>query len=228
MPGMSTAVVLVLVVAGVAAVAVLHRRARTADAAERWRLFSEVVPLLDDARLTGERGQHPVLTGRLDGRAVTLRVIVDGVALRKLPVLWVEVVVHRRLAVPGTLNVLLRPLGTEFFSPDSGFRHELEPPAGVPRPVRVSCAGPGRAPSTDVLAPAVDLLADRDTKELGVGRGGLRVVLRVAEAEQASYRTTRRAVFDHPRLRPEALTRAVAVLGRVGDRAEETPVEVRS
>ncbi|MEJ2860692.1 hypothetical protein [Actinomycetospora flava] len=225
---MATVVVLLVVAAGLVALAVLHRRARAADAAQRWRLFAEVVPLLDDARLVGERGDHPVLTGRLDGWPVTLRVIVDGVALRKLPVLWVEVVVHRRLAVPGTLNVLLRPLGTEFFSPDSGFRHELEPPAGVPRPVRVSCAGPGRAPSPDVLAPATDLLADPDTKELAVGRGGLRVVLRVAEAEQASYRSTRRAVFDDPRLRPDVLARAVAVLGRVGDRAERTAVEVRS
>jgi len=224
---MTTLVVLAVVAAGLVALAVLHRRARAADAAQRWRLFADVVPLLDDARLTGERGDHPVLTGRLHGRPVALRVIVDAVALRKLPVLWVEVVVHRPLAVPGTLNVLLRPLGTEFFSPDSGFTHELAPPTGVPRPVRVSCAGPGRAPSPEVLAPAVALLADPDTKELGVGRGGLRVVLRVAEAEQASYRSTRRAVFDRPRLRPDALTRAVAVLEEVGDLAD-APVEVTS
>ncbi|MDD7940329.1 hypothetical protein PHK61_18035 [Actinomycetospora lutea] len=220
--------VLVLVAAGLVALAVQHRRARRADAAQRWALFSDVVPLLADARLVGERGGYPVLTGRLDGWPVTLRVIVDAVALRKLPVLWAEVVVHRALDVPGTLNVLLRPTGTEFFSPDSGFAHELAPPAGVPRPVRVSCAGPGRAPSPEVLAPAIELLGDPATKELAVGRGGLRVVLRVAEAEQASYRSTRRAVFDRPRLRPEALTGAVAVLGRVGDRAGGVVVEARS
>ncbi|MFC5140457.1 hypothetical protein ACFPK1_19620 [Actinomycetospora rhizophila] len=224
---MTTVVVLVLVAAGLAALAVLHQRARRADAAQRWALFSDVVPLLDDARLVGERGGYPVLTGRLDGWPVTLRVIVDAVALRKLPVLWAEVVVHRALAVPGTLNVLLRPTGTEFWSPDSGFAHELVPPAGLPRPARVSCAGAGRAPSVGVLAPATDMLAGPATKELAVGRGGLRVVLRVAEAEQASYRSTRRAVFDRPRLRPDALTRAVAALTRVGDRAEGA-VEVGS
>lgn len=214
---MTSFVVAALVVAGVAALTVLHRRARRAEAAERWALFSAVVPLLDDARLTGERGGYPVLTGRLDGQPVTLRAIVDAVTLRKLPVLWVELVVHRALAVPGTLNVLLRPTGTEFFSPDAGFTHELATPEGVPRPARVSCAAADRAPSPDVLAPATDLLRDPETKELAVGRGGLRVVLRVAEAEQASYRTTRRAVFDHPRVRPDAVTGAVAVLTRVGD-----------
>jgi hypothetical protein len=156
---------------------------------------------------------------------VTLRAIVDAVALRKLPVLWVEIVVHRALAVPGTLNVLLRPTSTEFFSPD--LPHEVEAPASLPRPVRVSCAGPGRAPSVEVLAPATALLGEPETKELGVGRGGLRVVLRVAEAEQASYRTTRRVVFGRPRVRPDAVTRAVAVLTEVGDGVGR-PLEVRS
>ncbi|MEJ2885740.1 hypothetical protein [Actinomycetospora aeridis] len=223
---MTTAVVIVLVAAGIVTLAVLHRRARRAEGAQRWALFADVVPLLDGARLRGERGGYPVLTGDLDGQPVTLRAIVESVALRKLPVLWVEVVVHRALAVPGTLNVLLRPTGTEFFSPDAGFTHELTPPAGAPRPVRVSCAGPGRAPSPGVLAPATGLLGEPETKELGIGRGGLRVVLRVAEAEQASYRTTRRVVFGRPRLRPEALTRAVAVLTEVGD-GVEAPLEAR-
>lgn len=209
--------VLVVLAAAATALTVLHRRARGRDAAERRRLFDEVVPLLDDARLTGD-GVHgyPVLTGRLGGRRVTVRAIVDAVALRKLPVLWAEVVVHRPLAVGGTLNVLLRPQGTEFFSPDAGFAHELTPPADLPRPARVSCGSSGHAP-VEVLAPGIELLGDPATKELGVGRGGLRVVLRVAEAEQASYRTTRRVVLDRPRLRADVLTRAVDVLAQVGD-----------
>ena len=97
------------------------------------------MPLVQDACLTREGGGYPVLTGRLGGHRVTLRPIVDAVTLRKLPVLWVELVVHRTLEVEGTVNVLLRPLGTEFFSPDSGFAHELAPPPGLPRPVRVAC-----------------------------------------------------------------------------------------
>ena len=159
-----------------------------------------------------------MLTGRLDGRPVTARVVVDAVTLRKLPALWVEVVVHRALAAGGTLNVLRRPTGTEFFSPDGGLPHELAPPPGVPRPVRVACASPDRAPSTTVLAPATALLADPATKEVGVGRHGLRVVLLVAEGDQTSYRTARRAVFDRARVDPDAVARAVAVLEEVGDR----------
>jgi len=214
----TTGVVLVLAAAAVA-LAVLHRRARRADVEQRAHLFDRVVPLLDDARLTGDAVHgYPVLTGRVGGRPVTLRAVLDTLALRKLPVLWVEILLERPLAVGGTLNVLLRPQGCEFFSPDAGLAHELAPPPGVPRPVRVACASPERAPSTDVLAPAVELLADPATKELGVGRRGLRVLLLVAESDQATYRTTRRAVFDRPQVDPAAVTRALAVLEAVGDR----------
>ena len=63
-----------------------------------------------------------------------------------------------------------------------------------------------------------------------MGRGGLRVVLRVAEGDQASYRSARRAVFDHPRVDPDAVLRAVAVLGATGDRrvGRGGPVVTRS
>jgi hypothetical protein len=222
----TTVGVLLVLAAAVTALAVLHRRARRTDAEERRRLFAGVVPLLEDPRLTGD-GVHgyPVLTGRLDGRPVTLRAIVDSVALRKLPVLWVELVVHRALAVGGTVNVLLRPQGTEFFSPDTGFARELEPPPEFPRPVRVSCASPEGAPPTRAFAPALDLLHDPATKELAVGRGGLRVVLRVAEGDQASYRTTRRVVFDRPRVSPDAVRRAVAALDAVGDGVGDRAVD---
>jgi len=103
---------LVVLVVAVVVLSVLHRRSQRADAADRARLFERVVPLVQDARLTREGGGYPVLTGRLGGHRVTLRPIVDAVTLRKLPVLWVELVVHRALEVDGTVNVLLRPLGT--------------------------------------------------------------------------------------------------------------------
>ncbi len=214
----TTAGVLLLLGVAVLVLARQHHRARRADVQERAHVFDDLAPRFTDARLTGD-GSHgyPVLTGRLAGRPVTARVVVDAVTLRKLPALWVEVVVHRSLAAAGTLNVLRRPTGTEFFSPDAGLPYELAPPPGVLRPVRVACAAPDRAPSTAVLAPATALLGDPATKEVGVGRGGLRVVLLVAEGDQTSYRTARRAVFGRVRVDPDAVTRAVAVLDEVGD-----------
>jgi hypothetical protein len=214
----TTAGVLLLLGVAVLVLARQHRAARRADVEERAHVFDDLASRLADARLTGDVAHgYPALTGRLDGRPVTARVIVDAVTLRKLPALWVEVVVHRPLAAGGTLNVLRRPTGTEFFSPDAGLPHEVAPPPGVPHPVRVACAAPDRAPSTTVLAPATALLADPATKEVGVGRRGLRVVLLVAEGDQTSYRTARRAVFDRPRVDPDAVVRAVAVLDEVGD-----------
>jgi hypothetical protein len=213
----TTAGVVLLLAVAATVLVVQHRAARRADAHERAHVFDDVVPLLAGARLTGGGASYPELAGHLAGRPVRLRVVVDALTLRKLPALWVEITQERPLAVEGSLNVLLRPHGTEFFSPDAGFPHELAPPPGVPRPVRVACADPERAPSTAVLAPAIPLLGEPTTKELGVGRRGLRVVLLVAEGDQTSYRTARRAVFDRPRVDPDAVTRAVAVLTAVGD-----------
>jgi hypothetical protein len=213
----TTAGVVLLLAVAATVLVVQHRAARRADAHERAHVFDDVVPLLAGARLTGGGASYPELAGHLAGRPVRLRVLVDALTLRKLPALWVEITQERPLAVEGSLNVLLRPHGTEFFSPDAGFPHELAPPPGVPRPVRVACADPERAPSTAVLAPAIPLLGEPTTKELGVGRRGLRVVLLVAEGDQTSYRTARRAVFDRPRVDPDAVTRAVAVLTAVGD-----------
>jgi len=214
----ATTGVVLLVAAAVTVLALQHRAARRADAHERAHVFDHVRPLFADARLTGGGDDgFPVLTGHLAGHPTRLRVIVDALTLRKLPVLWVEITQERPLAVEGSLNVLLRPHGTEFFSPDAGFPHELAAPPGIPRPVRVACAAPERAPSTDVLAPAEELLGDPATKELGLGRRGLRAVLLVAEADQTSYRTARRAVFDRPRVDPDAVARAASVLTAIGD-----------
>ena len=214
----TSAGVLLLLGVAVLVLAVVHRRARRADVQERAHVFDDLAPRFTDARLTGDGAHgHPVLTGRLGGRPVTACVIVDAVTLLKLQALWVEVIVHRPLATGGTLNVLLRPTGTEFFSPDAGLPYELAQLPGVPRPVRVACAAPDRAPSTAVLAPATALLGDPATKEVGVGRRGLRVVLLVAEGDQTSYRTARRAVFGRARVDPDAVARAVAVLDEVGD-----------
>jgi hypothetical protein len=219
----TTGAVLLLLLVAVVVLARVHRRSAVRAARDRAAVLDDVVDLLDDVRAVDGGGAHPTLTGTVDGRPVTLRLVVDSLTMRKLPVLWLEVVQRRNLAVAAPLNLLLRPAGTEFFSPDGRHDHEIAPPAGWPRPLRLSTTDPRRAPAPAVLAPAEDLLHDPRLKEIGLGRGGVRAVWMVAEADQAAYRLGRRAVFGSARVAAHDLRRVLAVLSAVGDRTDRTP-----
>lgn len=227
----TTGGVLLLALVGVIVLARMHRRTAVRAARDRAAVLDDVIGLLDagrmnDCRSGGHRGAHPTVTGSVGGHPVTLRLVVDSLTLRKLPVLWLEVVVRRPLAVAAPLNLLRRPTGTEFFSPDGRFPDEIAPPPGCPRPVRVSTTDAALAPHAAVLDPAADLLGDPRLKEIGLGRGGVRAVWLVAEADQASYRLGRRADFGPARVAAPDLFRLLAVLTGIGDRAAPVRTEI--
>ena len=157
----------------------MHRRTAVRAARDRAAVLDNVIGLLDagrmnDCRSGGHRGAHPTVTGSVGGHPVTLRLVVDSLTLRKLPVLWLEVVVQHPLAVAAPLNLLRRPTGTELFSPDGRLPDEIAPPPGCPRPVRVSTTDAALAPHAAVLDPAADLLGDpasRRSVSAGAGSG---------------------------------------------------------
>lgn len=214
---------LLLTLVALVVLAHLHRRAALRAARDRAVTLDEITALVDAPTLTGRPDGFPELSGTLDGHPVRLRVIVDALTLRKLPVLWLEVVQRRALPVAAPVNLLRRPTGTEHFSPDGRFDHELAPPPECPRPVRVSTTDPERAPDPRVLAPATELLHDPRLKELGLGRGGVRAVWLVAEADQGSYRLGRRAVFGPARVAMRDARALFTALTAVGDRAAQIP-----
>lgn len=203
-------------------------RVRRAVSADRALLFERVLDLVEEPVVHRNGVDYPSLTGRVDGYRVTIRPVIDALTLRKLPALWLETTVYRPLPVRASLSVLLRPRGTEFFSPNGGFAHELDPPEGFPRPARVASPDPGGAPVLSVLDPAVGFLHERETKELGLGAGGVRAVRLLAEADQTSYRVSRRAVFDRLRVSPAELTGTLEVLRGIGDRVSTPAARGRS
>lgn len=212
-----TTVLCLAVVVATAVLGRLHVAGRRALARERAGLFDDVWDLFEQPRLHQDGIGYPTLTGRLDGYRTTIRPVIDSLTLRKLPVLWLEFTQHRRLPVQSSLSVLLRPQGTEFFSPNGGFAREVAAPEPFPRPVRVASPDPDRAPPPALLVPIVDYLNEPATKEVGLGARGTRAVRLLAEGDQGSYRTTRRAAFDRLRVSRAEVVRTVTVLGDVGD-----------
>jgi hypothetical protein len=208
----------VAVVAGLAVAAVLchlqliHvRRVRR----ERHRLFADVQHVLDDPVVHRDGLGYPVVTGSYRGHPVRLQPVVDTLTLRKLPALWLLVTQARRLEVGAPIDVLLRPSGSEFFSPNAEFAHELQPPDWLPRPVRI--ASPGGTPARSTLDRLAPLLRDPRTKEVFVSAAGIRVARQLTEGAQGPYRSARRADFGSVRLVPEGLHRLLETITEVAD-----------
>ncbi|TCK21785.1 hypothetical protein [Pseudonocardia endophytica] len=202
---------LALVALAVAVLGTVHAGARNAAMRDRARVFDDVLSAVEDpVVLRGDGIDYPELRGRVGGHPVRLRVIVDALVLRKLPVLWLEVVVHQRVPVTGTVSVLLRPHGGEYFSSNPGFRFELPTPASFPRTARVAASTPDT--SLDVLEPLAAFVSEPETKEVGVGPGGLRAVRLLASADQGAYRVSRRASFSGARVPAFELLRTVELL----------------
>ena len=203
--------VAVLVAVGIAVLATVHATARTAAARDRARIFDEVLAAVEDPVVVRRDGSYPELSGRVGGPPVRLRVIVDAVVLRKLPVLWLEVVVRRNVPVAGTVSVLLRPHGAEYFSPNARLAHALETPPALPRTARVA-ASTSDTSALELLEPLVAFVGEPETKEVGIAPGGLRAVRLLASADQGAYRVSRRASFTGARVPVSEVVRTVELL----------------
>jgi hypothetical protein len=191
------------------------RRAREARAA-RARLFDAVLEVLDGAQLRTDPVGYPVLTGEHGGHPLRVEAVVDTLALRKLPILWLFVTVHRPFPLGSPIDALARPLGTEFFSPNASFGHQLPVPADFPVHARIAAARPTE------LAPAAlgtigELMRDVRVKEVQAGPTGARIGYQLAEAAQGPYRTGRRADFGAHRLQPATLVGLLDGLSALAD-----------
>lgn len=184
---------------------------------ERGALFDGVAHLFADAEVRQDGIDYPTLTGRYRGYPVKLEAVVDSLAFRKLPVLWLVVTHRRPLDVAAPLDILLGPTGTEFFSPNGDYRHDVVPDPAWPEHVRVASPDPGKAPPVSTLRQSAWFIADPSTKEVLVTGRGIRVVRRLAESDQALYRVTRRADLGPVELPPERLLPVLTALAEVGD-----------
>lgn len=220
-----TATALAMAAIPVAALAWLYRRDQQRTAAHRHRAFENCRGVLDGAELTQDRGDYPVLTGTRGGHAVELSLLADNINVRKLPVLWLKLSVRRPLPVGGVLDVMLRPKGTEYFSPADRLPDWLPTPSGWPE--QAVLRGRGRAEMAGIAArldPHLRALGDDGRfKELLVGPGGARLVWMVDEAERSQYLAMRQASFRNDILERAMVERLIGrLVALCGDLSETT------
>ncbi len=135
-----------------------------------------------------------------------LEPVVDHVAFRKLPSLWLKVTLREPVRYAGTFDLLIRPRGAEFYSPFAELEYELPLPADWPRDAIVRGDDPAHMPPFEVIAPHVTYFADQRMKELLVTPRGVRFVYQISQADRSHYVVLRQMEFAAQRV-PATLVR---------------------
>ncbi len=185
---------------------IIYRRARARHVAVRAAYFDDCRSLFDDCRVTLQDTDFPVLEGRYDGHRFRLEPIVDHMAVRKLPTLWLKVSLLGDLPMAGVVDFLARPQNTEFYSPSASLPTSVRLPAGWPQHATLRTDGDDPSLAIDLLAPHMHIFDDPKAKELLITQRGVRIVYQASQGQRAYYLVLRQPQFGEPRL-PLSLAR---------------------
>jgi hypothetical protein len=181
----------------------LHRRHRAQVRASRGSVFSECLALFERYRVTQDDVAFAVLEGRYHGYDVRVEPIVDQIALRKIPSLWLLVTLRAPVPFAGAFDLLARPQNVEFYSPSHTLDHAIALPDGWPAHASLRTDLPDAMPPREVMTRHIGFFADPRAKEMVVTPKGVRLVYQAAQAERSQYMVLRQAEFEAAPLQPE-------------------------
>jgi hypothetical protein len=220
--------ILALAVILIAVLAWLYRRHRGRERASRAAIFDACLDLFSTYRIEQDDVDYPVLRGRYRGYEVILRPVVDQMAFRKLPSLWLLVSLRAPVPFRGCFDLLMRASNVEFFSPSSKLPVTLDTPPGWPEHGLIRCDDREAIPPLSWLSPHVAFFdQDPRAKEMVITPNGVRFVYQMDEATRAHYLVLRQAVFEKATLSPDLakdlLERAVALYDDLCARTRREP-----
>ena len=173
----------------------MHHHRRTM--AGRTGLLDACKPLLRSAMPGRNEAGYATLEGVYEGYRVRLTLEEDHLAMRKIPSLWLHLLIESDMpGTAGTLGMLVRPQNTEFYSPSWDWEEAVAPPAGWPSHAIYRTRGvlPDIA---RIDARVKQLFDDEKTKELIVTPQRIRLTYQAKQAERGDYLLLRSATFDH-------------------------------
>jgi hypothetical protein len=211
-------ITLLVGIAAVLALAAIQTRHRRRVGRERRAAFAGVEHLLTEVTVTQDGIGFPTLRGRWNGYGVKLELVVDTLAMRQLPTLWLLATVLRPLPVRTPVDITLRPRSSDIVSAGTRFGYEHEPPPGWPADLRVATPDPA-IPPLEALDDLVELLELPTTKDVLIAPGGVRIVHELARGAVGQYRVVRRPKFAFA-CSPERVLALLYAAAAVGDRVE--------
>jgi hypothetical protein len=167
-------------------------------------LLDQCMDMLAGSRLTRSEAGYARLEGRYCGYKVRMSLEEDHLTMRKIPSLWLHLVVEGRQASAGTLDMLVRPQNTEFYSPSWDWDGSVTPLPGWPG--HAIYRTQDAPPDMQLLDPHVrHIFSDEKAKELLLTPHAVRLTYQAKQAERGAYLLLRSASFDHSPLSPDII-----------------------
>ena len=183
------------------------------------QLFSQIQDLLEHPQISGGEAVGTwIMTGLYKDHAFQLKAIVDSLATRKLPSLWLMITLPEPQNVKASLDLVMRPTALTSFSNFDFLLHTLQTPFGFPAHAVLRTEDPAICPSPEVLRPYLELFEGRNGKEFLVSPKGLRIVVLVAEVDRLLYGVFREANFGATVIDPELAEQCLNTLLELNER----------
>ena len=187
---------------GVALLVMLYRRDRSLLQARRSKFFDLCLDLFQSYRVTQEGPTFPLLSGRYRDHEVRLEPVIDDMAWRKVPVLYLKVTVLKPNPYRAILDLLIRPGGVEVYSPSDELHFHVKLPEGWPEQALLCTDDPSSLPPLDLITPHIGIFNDVYMKELVATSRGVRLTRMIWQARRLHYAVLREVKFEEVHLDP--------------------------
>ncbi len=209
---MSSAIVAAVLVLALAAHLYHHARTtRAAAAAAKAAITAAVQRAVPDARdVSAGTAGVSTFAGHRTGERVQVATIVDTLATRKLPAMWLSVTVTEPVAIGAAFDMMMRPGSATTFSSFDQLPTTVPTPAGYPEGAVIRTAGAGVALPLAIIGQHLGPFENGRAKELLVTPNGVRFVWLLAEGDRARYGVFRQAAFGDIGLDPALIDSLLA------------------
>jgi hypothetical protein len=215
-----------LAVLGGRLVYVFRRKQRQKAAASEF-LFADVLEVVEEP-VFEQKGadEFPWLSGAYRGFSIQIYPLVDTLATRRLPALWLMVTLQDKLPVKAHFDLMMRPAGPTTFSNFDHLPHTFDPQEGFPEHAVIRTDNINDVLPASLIAPHLEPFFGPRAKELLITQNGLRIVWLLAEAERARYGVLRQAEFGEVQiegqLARDILDRLIAIRKDIVDWGTKT------
>lgn len=161
----------------------------------RSTVFDDCMGLLQQAQISQDKANLPVLQGSYAGYKIALNIVEDTIAWRKLPPLWLLVKVSANKTIIGSLDMIMRPANNEFYSPSWQWDGNLTIPPSWPQHAIIKYQyQPIDMRLLEHIIPT--LFSDLKMKELLIMPELVRLTYMAKQADRGEYLIMRNAVYS--------------------------------
>ena len=161
----------------------------------RSTVFDDCIGLLQQVQISQDKANLPVLQGSYAGYKISLNIVEDTIAWRKLPPLWLLVKVSANKTIIGSLDMIMRPANNEFYSPSWQWDGNLTIPPSWPQHAIIKYQyQPIDMRLLEHIIPT--LFSDLKMKELLIMPELVRLTYMVKQADRGEYLIMRNAVYS--------------------------------